>query len=205
MLNVEFQSDKIITSPNIQVEDGSFAIDDAPLIFDHCRERFGKKFNELTAGFFFKHSADKGQDIAGFLIKTEIILKQNDFSKFSKTNRNTILWVQPSGFWKSCRMKRSLFTIMLRAGVFYDLQQDNYEGALFAENYISVTRTAVMRFLYGFTDYVGPLANDHQSSLETMGWKATFDKIDDNLVKRYLISPNNKPLKTELSSQALWA
>lgn len=116
---VEFLNKKFIYSQNTDVKIGSFALDVSPLKFETCRERFAKHWDESTIGWFLKHPENKGKDVASFLVKTEEILKQKEFSKFSNTNRDSILWIEPSDFWKVCRLRRSLLTIIVRAGMFY--------------------------------------------------------------------------------------
>jgi hypothetical protein len=215
-----FGKKKIILSANTDVEKGSFALDVSPLKFETCRERFARNFFLSNKGFYFSlprnsvksisvggpikiDEKDHCTNVAAFMLKTEKILKISRHSKFAETNRSTILWFEPCYFWRSCRMRRSLLTILLRAGMLYDLKKDNYEEALFKEPYVVPTKNAVMRFMYGFTKYVGP-SMDPSSSLETKGWRTIFSKTSNEEVKRYLVS-SRKPYqpKSDLKDQ-LW-
>jgi hypothetical protein len=99
---------------------GQFALDAKPpktLHWDNCREQFANKFKKDTAGFFFSHYSSIGLDIAAFVNTTEKILNLSDFSTFRLTKNSTVSWVAPNNFWKTCKIRRSLFTILLRSGL----------------------------------------------------------------------------------------
>jgi len=200
---VEFKDKKIIYAQNVDAENGSFALDKSPLKFETCRERFGRAWDETTDGWFFKHPPRKSVDVASFVLKTEAILKQSQFSKFSETNRDTVLWVEPSPFWKACRMRRSLLTILIRAGMVYDLKNDNYEHALFNQQYVTPTKRAVKRFLHGFTKYTGP--SIAEGTLETTGWVRIFEGKDIEYIKTILVWPEETLYKpTYQREDVLW-
>lgn len=212
MIQVDLLPNKLIESTNINCEDGSYGTDSIPFSFEKCREKFALNFKVGTNGFYFKHSgfngtrpANKSKNIAVFIKKTEAILQQTEFSGFALTNRDTIVWVEPSMFWKSCRMRRSLFTILLRAGIPYIAQKDNYEQALFEEPYILPTRLAIMRFMFGFTKYVGPSMDCETSTYEYKGWKNIFEAKDEFTVKSYLVSPDENYKPNPELRKALWA
>ena len=100
-------------------------------------------------------------------------------------------------------MRRSLLTIIVRAGILYDLKKDNYEEALFKEPYVVPTKKAVMRFMYGFTKYNGP-SMDPTTSLETKGWKTIFSKLKEDDIRKYLVS-NKKAYTPECKLDSkLW-
>lgn len=199
----KFEDKKLIASHNIDVPSGSFALE-SPFRFETCRERFAKSWDENTRGWYFKHEENKGLNVASFLNKTEKILDLKEFSVFAKTNRKTILWIEPSDFWKECRMKRSLLTILVRAGILYEINTDNYEEALFQQTYLAHTKNAVLRFLFGFTKYIGPDI-DSGTTLESKGWKTIFDGKDCEYVKRNLIFPeSNCYIPVYKKEDALW-
>jgi hypothetical protein len=101
-------------------------------------------------------------------------------------------------------MRRSLLTIIVRAGMMYEPKQDNYEEALFAYKFVAPTRKAVMRFLFGFTKYVGP-SIEEQPSIESRGWKSVFEGKDEATIKRYLTWPEPNPYIPEAPlSEAIW-
>lgn len=201
-MDVNFESKKTVLSNNIDVKYGSFALDSASLKFETCRERFAVQWtNEV--GWFLKHPPNKGKDVASFLLKTEAVLKQVENSKFSDTNRDTILWIEPSIFWKKCRIRRSLLTILVRAGMVYDLNKDNYEEALFNQEYVFSTKRAVQRFLYGFTNYVGPL-EDISGTLDRRGWKTVFEGKSSDDIKTMLVSSEGSYSPVFQGKDALW-
>lgn len=203
---MQFKDKKIISSPNIDGENGSYSVE-SPLVFEKCRERFAVTFSEDLPGFYFLHRSGRSESIASFVRKTELIL-ESDTSSFALTNRDRITWVEPSMFWKVCAMRRSLLTCLLRAGTIYDLKRDNYEEALYAEPYLGRTKRAVMRFLFGFTRYVGvPVESTCEgSSVIIKGWLSIFEFKDDEFICDNLICPENKKtvkLRNDLGA-ALW-
>lgn len=204
-MNIDFGPKRLLTSLNTDVTDGSFALDHIPLGFETCRERFAAAFKQDTKGFYFKHPAGQSVSVAAFILKTEAILKEPEQSVFAETNRNTILWVQPSEFWKCCPVRRSLLTVLLRAGILYDSERDNYEDALFKQEYVVPTKKAVMRFLFGFTDYRGPEILD-TGTIWVRGWKTIFEGKTEAEVRAWLVAPPQMSYTptVELES-ALWA
>lgn len=204
-MKIDFQDKRLLTSLNIDTTDGSFAMDCTPLAFETCRERFAAVFKEDTTGFYFKHPVGKSIHVATFIRKTEEILKEGTASRFSETNRNTVLWVEPSGFWKSCPVRRSLLTVLLRAGMVYDSERDNYEESLFSQEYVVPTKKAVMRFLFGFTDYKGPEVIN-TGTIIVRGWKTIFEGKTEAEVRAWLVAPSGKSYTPTVELEtALWA
>lgn len=188
-----FKERKLISAWLVDAVNGSFALDKTPLVFEHCRERFGKQWDRKTKGFYLKHPTDKGANIAAFIIKTEEILGKKRHSRFAETNFQSVLWIEPAAFWRCCRMRRSLFTILVRTGWNYHPAND-YEDVLFNDPYFQRTRQAVMRFLFGFTKYVGPTLETSGSNIESIGWKAIFNNRDAAYVRAALVWPRkNNP------------
>lgn len=202
---IEFQTKRIITSQNVEALAGHFALDDSPLKWENCRERFATQFKPDTLGFYFKHHTGQSPNVATFMLKTEAVLKLEEHSKFAETNRSSILWVEPCEFWKCCMMRRSLLTILLRCGILYDLDRDNYEEALFTQEYVVPTRKAVMRFLFGFTKYLGPdIATT--GSIQIRGWKTMFEGRTEEEIKQMLVWPGPNPYTPSVEMhKALWS
>jgi len=190
LTEVDFKETKKITSV-IAAYSGSFALDKDPLRFESCRERFATMWNANTEGLFFKHDSGQGQGIAAFIRKTEQIVHQTRYTQFALTNKNSILWIEPSKFWMRCRMRRSLFTILLRSGRMYRPDADNYEEALFSDVYIARTRYAVMRFLYGFTRYTGERPSGGHN-LESRGWDAILAARGKTYFKQHFHAPKRR-------------
>ena len=201
----KFQSKKHIYSLNIDVRLGSYALDETPLSFEHCRERFSSVFDENTNGIFFKTLPDRVESVARFIWHTEKVLGNKECpneSSFSSTNINSIVWLNPSVFWKSCIARRSLFTILLRCGNNY---VDDYEEALFSDSYAFATKRSIMRFLFGYTKYVGPEITKGYG-VQTRGWSKVFEGKSDNEIKSLLVKSNQSEFNhfETRSKEALW-
>lgn len=207
---------KEITGNNTHTPpEGNYAIEptdaEKPLHWDHCREQFAAKFTDASRpGFFFSHPDSKGVDIANFLTKFEHITFVEPVSSFAHTNRENILWVQVAPFWMPCLIKRSLLTILLRCGINYDSKKDNFDDALFGEYkescYLKETRSAVLRFMFGFTEFSGRVpVETFQSSIIKYGWREEFHKVDDVGVRRRLILPTDKSKESNIvGAESLW-
>jgi hypothetical protein len=164
-------------------KDGWFALESVgsnSIAWQHCRDQFASSFTDRIDGFYFSHSVPRC-NIVAFVGKTEAILDVPE-STFQATNREYATWVTPSVFWKSVFIRRSLFTLLLRAGMLYDPVVDNYELALYGNEYLHTSKAAVMRFLFGFTEFC-------ESPYWKLGWAATFSgkPIDD--IRNKLVSP----------------
>ena len=182
----------MLVMPNL----GSFSSNtQSDLIWDVCKEEFEKKIkkNDLKS-FFFMHK-NKFEEVRSFINKTEKILDIENikpcdmffpvygYTKFSKTNLPTVLMVSPSLFLRSCPLRTSLFLILMRCGLQYDIEKDNYENTLFLDNYIKMTELAVKRFMFGFN--VCKIDSNK-------GWVDTFLHATENKVKNNLKSYENK-------------
>lgn len=119
-----------------------------------CREVWHNYLKNLNL-FFYSHDTGKTRAIAAFMGKIETILDIHPRSHFGPTQRKTICWVEPSAWWTRLAMRRSLFTILLRAGHSYKIDDDNFEQALYSHRYAEETWYAVQRFLAGNTTYTG--------------------------------------------------
>lgn len=195
---------KTITSIVSDSSWGCFALDKKPFYLEKCRERFATQWTKRTKGFFFSNKKN-GDEVAAFVLKTEEILRLKSKSKFALTNYKKILWVEPAYFWKSCRMRRSLFTCLLRAGVSYGLERDNYESALFGEMHLKKSKPAIKRFLYGYTKYIGEKPSG-SATLEIYGWSYYFSGKGAKFVKDKLIQPRRKQRTTsDMLKEELWA
>jgi hypothetical protein len=119
-----------------------------------CRDLFhGQLYN--CGLFFFSHDVTKGHCVAAFMRAVEEILEVYPKSDFGPTQRKTIMWVKPSRWWTVRAMRRSLFTILLRAGAEYNPNKDNFNEALFSDPYTMGTQYATQRFFAGYTVYTG--------------------------------------------------
>ena len=91
-------------------------------------------------------------------------------------------------------MRRSLFTLLLRQGLVYDTEVDNFEHALWSAvsanvydsgKYTEITKPAIKRFLYGFTEFT----NEGEHELTgSQTWVARFKGKEEKYVCRQLVS-----------------
>jgi hypothetical protein len=158
----------------------------------HCREEFAKSFHAKTEKMFFctvsisKGTAKNYNDyrlrsrrVARFIHRLEVKLGLKEFTKFYETNQYNIIEIDPSGFWRADTLKRSLFTILVRAGLLYDQKKDNYKDALRSYTYSAQTNKYITRFLDGYTKFVGK---------EETGWVNTFVYCDKS-AEKVLVKP----------------
>ena len=192
-----------LTELSVKAAEGCFAVK-APcrIYFERCRERFARLFAPDIEGFYFSVLPQTGKNVAEFMWKVENVLEIKKHTNFAMSNFSNVIWIEPNDFWRSCIMKRSLFTALLRAGIKYDPEKDNFEEALFQAKHLEDTPRALMRFMFGFTEYHGPeLDEKRTTSYITKGWWTVFKDISDGEIRNYLRLPNNS---VNLESNALW-
>lgn len=228
-MKVEFGEAKEFRQVYVAPASGQFALEAEPQAtphWDHCREQFANRFTEETTGFYLSHDAGQDEGVAGFLGKTEEILglpgRRAGWSRstYHKTNKSTVMWLGPSRFWTACAMRRSLLTILIRCGLSYAPDRDNYEEALYghgpesanehvrkAQEYARSTRPAVMRFLFGFTEYVKSPGDVPSSwNVNRYGWQEVFKNKDQDAIRYALVLPEGEEkLYTVIGVDALWA
>lgn len=214
-MKATFEKEKKLETNYVTPSDGYFAIqpnEKEQIHWDHCREQFAARFLKNITGFFFTHPVSKDEDIANFLTKFEKVCHDGkyNFSIFSKTNKPNVLWIEVSKFWLDCTMRKSLLTLLLRCGVNYDSKKDNFEDALFSENYkenfyLRQTKEAVLRFMFGFYEFTGPeLEDKFQTSVIKHGWKQEFFNMDVSLLKNRLISSHGTQQFSIVGDDSLW-
>ena len=204
-MQVEFGDTKIVEAeaPSLP-STGSYSLH--PLDWRKCREQFAKLFDENTDGFFFSHPNGCGENIATFLSKTEEVIDASYpikiRSKFCRTNMPYALWIMPSPFWKECSIRRSLMTILLRCGFFYRFDADNYEEALFSDDYAKVTKTAIQRFLFGHIHFV---KDDSSFLASKSGWRDLFAHKGVEEIRNKLTLPNDSTVeRTMVGLGTIW-
>lgn len=198
-------------------EPGRFALETEPPKqpnWEHCREQFAGKIDGTINGFFFSHGPNQGENVAGFMAKTEEILELPARSRYFFTDKDFAMWFEPADFWKPCDMRRSLMTLFLRCGMWYDPEKDNYEQALFgdvtitgdkAREYSQATRLAIMRFLYGFTTFVRPKEMPlPMPGLQKNGWVEVFRGKSIKEIKTLLVA-EQPVFFGVLGTDAIWA
>lgn len=196
-MKVKFQDEPKKIKTQVHPPCGNFALEVDPskdVHWDHCREQFAAKFDEHTIGFYFSHPHGKSIDVGEFISKFETVLGIQSPSKFAKTEKQTVLWIEPSSFWKSCQIKRSLLTIIIRCAMNYDLNRDNFDDALFGDykesTYIKETKFALLRFMFGFTQFTGKLNTvAPTATVIKQGWREEFINANESVVRRKLTLP----------------
>lgn len=145
----------------------------------YCRDLFHSRLYNCKL-FFFTHQTSKGRNIAEFMHKIESILGLKSVSEYGPTQRKAVMWIKPSRWWTVKPMRRSLFTILLRAGNNYFHTKDNFQDALFSDPYSFGTRYAIERFMAGYTMYTG----------KKRGWYKQFhdEKLTKEMIDLLLIS-----------------
>ena len=86
--------------------------------WDTCREQFAKKFLEHSFGFFLSTN-ENTIAVPVFISSCENLLQLNKKTIFFETDMKNVIFLRPSQFWMDCYMKRSLFTLLCRIGIFY--------------------------------------------------------------------------------------
>lgn len=219
-MKIEYLPNREVTLVYCCPPPGQYGLEATPgriSLWDHCREQFAAKFDEKVEGFYFSHRQSEAPRVIHFLRKFERILKSSGFAKnltytqFAKTPNEFILYVQPSMFWRECYFRRSLYTILLRCGLNYDIKGDNFDEALFdvhykESNYLAETRSAVIRFMFGFTHYNGFPPVTVGTTVIKHGWHQEFHRLDDAAVRqRLVLPPGLKKRPNPVAVESLWS
>jgi len=169
---------------HVQNEDGTgYLKHDA---FQYCRERFGKSPGDWRQ-ILFVHPAGEGLNVAAFLARFETQMGHENLSECGPTNNGLVSWIKPAEFWTRNSMRKSLFTLLLRAAIGhdqggaksipYDPKKDNFEESLYSMSYLKRTKTAVELFLTGHT-----WAKTHKDA----GWVDTLENKAEPEVKKLI-------------------
>ena len=216
-MKAKFLDKKILYSCWANPPEGSLAlhpVHDKGIHWHHCREQFAARFNESTPHFYLAHPLRKDKDIAQLLNSFESIVASNintpfEHTVFAQTNRKTILWIKPSRFWVDCQIKRSLLTLVLRCGKNYEIRKNNFDDALFGNykecQYLKETKPAVLRFMFGFTKYVGRINVSAYETVQKHGWREEFYRLDSPSIRKKLTLPDGeKKLNNIIGLETLW-
>lgn len=209
MATVEYGPEKAAKQVGVLPKIGWYAYenDRSELNWLRCRENFASAFTSTINGIYFSHPAGDGDKVAHFITRMEDTLmavscESFEHTKFSKCNLNFALWIEPSEYWKMCEMRRSLFTILLRCGLKYDSKIDNFEEALYSDQYIAGTKDAIQRFLFGFTRYV---KGKEKISGIGKGWYSYFTSLKPEDIRAKLIPPPGVEIESCLvGTGSLW-
>lgn len=93
-------------------------------------------------------------------------------------------------------MHRSLFTILLRLGQYYDIEKDNWEETMFNNPgkgedsvYLKNTEYAVRRFLAGYTKYTGWRCGWYNAFYLGGGWSKEVMTPTKEEIRKLLVKP----------------
>lgn len=186
-----------------------------PIIWDHCREQFLGKMSTNMIGFYFSHHDQKADHVACFINKFEKVLKMSCdnfiYSNYRKTEKENIIWIEPSLFWLDCLFKRSLLTLLLRCSLNFDIIKNNFDDCLFGQfpecKLAKDTKNALIRFMFGFTTYKGMLPHfcaNANSTLIRHGWHSEFANADVSTVKNKLVLSQSSNIKSNFGFNFLW-
>ena len=174
---------KHVENPATNVRSGSFARvtseSNGALQIDnwvYCRDSFHYHFHNIDQ-LLFAHSPHASKRIAAFIYEFEKRMKHEKLSLCGPTNMSRITWVKPAKFWLTKNIRKSLFTCLLRAGIRYDPEKNNFEETLNSVPYLARTQNAVKWFLQGYT---WPKKND------TVGWYDNFVRAKDSALAKKL-------------------
>lgn len=142
------------------VKEGYFAAPNyGPAIFRKyiewtgCRDGFqGMSHDALQTGFFFTHMSNRSYDAACFLTRIENTLGIQP-SVYRLTDQNYITQCFPSPWWFTAEMRKSFYTLAMRGAYYYERSRDNFDEALHGFQYTKETKSAVKKFLAGYTVY----------------------------------------------------
>lgn len=196
---------------------GYFSRARGTIAWESCRERFQISMSDPKVKSIL-YSFDESQNrygLAAFLHKTETILGLKRKSTYNEVYKKDglyyrrVLRINIARFWKSEYIRSSFFTALLRVGAGhtsaghcnfaqyppYDPETNNYEECLFKNPNMALTKTAVKRFLCGFTHYTGPHPHPNGGNgLQNVGWMNLLaDAGGNNAGKGWqlLVKPKN--------------
>lgn len=157
-------------------------------MWENCRDRFHVYIESYGVKNFFFVSGGKSlsERVFDFIEDVENIsgVCEKDKTWFSKTAKDEIIYVYMSDWWRY-RVRRSLFTAFLRAGVFYENRDgDNLVKAIKSVQWLRETYPAVSLFLSGRT------AVKIKKNADFTGWYNKFHGLSEDLCRNILVKPS---------------
>ena len=133
--------------------------------WETCREQFHEFIGSCPIRvFLFCHHPNKRYAVAAFMDKVEQMVKAPTRTVIGPTQLAKVSYIRISPWWMKDDMRKSLLTILLRVGQYYDPKVGNFEQTLCATRYSRQTLPAIQRFLKGYTWYTG----------DVIGWNNQF-------------------------------
>lgn len=157
-----------------------------------CREEFHRAFTVRCPDILFVHGAGRTRNVTTFIDQVELRLKLKHRTEGGPTQNARVSWFTVAPFWMAQPMRRSLFTILLRAGRSYTMKVRDFEDALYSDGYLRDTQEAVERFLAGYTYYTGRTAGWHRAFGAGEDWWGYRERVTTEGIRRLLISPTRR-------------
>lgn len=178
---------------------GHFQVADAYMSEDYYNEDKWEVCRDVfqtcgTLKFLFKHSVGKGSNIARLVWGVEDLLGIPR-TYFDTTQCNSVMFVKASPWWYKTLLRKSFFTMMLRAGEFYKINgkptKEGMIAALCKQKYGKKTEHAIRRFLDGHIKSYSKITDDDFEEYNlgygcNKGWYDTFGKLDESEVSEIL-------------------
>lgn len=138
----------------------------------YCRENF-QDIGKMK--ILFQHPANKGANIASLIRDVEKMIKIRPFTQCGPTQSPRVSWINASSWWYRTKMRKSFFTMMLRAGQFYNMdhKRSGIEKAFFEQEYGQFTQNAICRFLDGHVRF-SPMHGRYYRANDSIQWADIF-------------------------------
>lgn len=151
-----------------------------------CRDVFQVRGDQ---DFLFSCRTGCGKNVACLVRDVEKILGIEPKTECGPT-QTRVIWVNMSPWWYKDQLRKSFFTMMLRSGNGYDMSGDikSILKAFNRQKYGKLTKTAIARFLSGFTEFARrPKPNPFNNGMGFgCGWGDTFAQTDTTRVNNLL-------------------
>lgn len=186
-----FKMPKYAFDEYYEVDQGEFGVIEGKgnnriVEWHHCREEFQDYYPKLNRMLYYGKRKENA-NVKAFVKKIEQIIKlpRKKRIKWRETTKKHVIYLSLGDFWKGL-VHRSLLTILLRAGHYYDRKKDNWKEVIKQDNYLSLTPAAIERFLDGYTR--PRLSFDcYRDNGHFMGWVDEFQHLTANEVKKKLV------------------
>lgn len=190
----DYNDTKVIANYLYDVPPGWFSNDHAN--WQSCRDYWFPYSLEFP-WFFFSHQLHRGGHAAAFVGEIERRLMLEERSRFGgvivgRNRSDGVTWVEASSFWLRHPMRRSLFTLLLRAGTAYNAESptDSSLGdAVCSSPLLAPTWNAFWRFVDGYT-YCQTAWPTTWREHVAYGWAVAFHNITWDDACQRLKHPN---------------
>jgi len=133
------------------------------------------------------NNKDIARNVAIFirLVERRLGIKRDKITRIQRTDRDNVIYIKLSRFWLNYNLRMSLFTILLRAGLYFT-EGSNFESTLFMNRYARETMFACIRFFQGYNIP----KKDHE------GWHDLFSELITSEILERLTRSKSKKSKS---------